>query len=296
MRPSPYQITAFTHAAREKSFSKAAAVLGVTQSSITQHVAKLERLMGTQLLLRRREGLELTKAGQDLFAVSDRLRTLEQLIAEKIDDYSELSAGNLRIIANAPRPALPAIARYGALYPQVQIEFSLAGWTMAMQKLREREVEIAVIVSPERSDDLFIRDIGISRYKAFVRRDHPIAKRKKICLQDLADEVLILPEDGSLTQKLISAKARKLGITFSRLIKTTSFPVVKEAILHGVGIGLMLEDGQFPSNHLVALEVEEMNEAHSLCVVTPADKRDLRLVKSFFNVVVDASYDNAERT
>ena len=224
MRPSPYQITAFTHAARERSFSKAAAVLGVTQSSITQHVAKLEGLMGTQLLVRRREGLELTRAGQDLFAISDRLRTLEQLIAEKIDDYSELSAGNLRIIANAPRPALPAIARYSALYPQVQIEFSLASWTMAMQKLRARDVEVAVIVSPEVSDELFVREIGISRYKAFLRKDHPVAKRKKIALRELAEEVLIPPEDGSLTQKLITAEAKKLDITLLPRDQDDQFP------------------------------------------------------------------------
>jgi len=91
MRPSPYQIAAFTHAARERSFSRAATVLGVTQSSITQHVANLEKVMGVQLFVRRREGLELTRAARELFEISDRLRTLEQLIAEKIDDYGEVS-------------------------------------------------------------------------------------------------------------------------------------------------------------------------------------------------------------
>lgn len=291
MRPSPYQISAFTHAARERSFSKAATVLGVTQSSITQHVAKLERVMGTQLFIRRREGLEMTRAGRELFAISDRLRTLEQLVEEKIEDYGELSAGDLRIIANAPRPALPAIARYTALYPQVQIEFSLASWTVAMQQLREREVEVAIIVAPETSDDLYHREIGKTRYKAFVSKAHPLARRRSLSLTKLADQPVIVPEDGSLTQMLMRKKALELGITFSRLITTKSFPVVKEAILHGVGIGMMLEDGQYPSDNLVAIELEEMSETFSVCLVTPSDKRDLRLVKSFLDVAVDSSYD-----
>lgn len=292
MRPSPYQITAFTHAARERSFSKAAAVLGVTQSSITQHVAKLERLMGTQLFIRRREGLEMTRAGRELFAISDRLRTLEQLVEEKIEDYGELSAGDLRIIANAPRPALPAIARYTALYPQVKIEFSLCSWTVAMQQLREREVEVAIIVAPESSDDLYQREIGETRYKAFVSKAHPLAGRRSLSLTELAEQPIIVPEDGSLTQMLMREKATELGITYSRLITTKSFPVVKEAILHGVGIGMMLEDGQYPSDNLVAIDVEEMPEVYSVCLVTPSDKRDLRLVKSFLDVAVDASYDD----
>ena len=99
VKPSPYQIAAFTHAARERSFTRAAERLGVTQSSVTQHVAKLERIMGTRLLVRRRDGLELTRAGHELFAVSDRLRTLEQLIEERVANYSAFATGHLVVIA-----------------------------------------------------------------------------------------------------------------------------------------------------------------------------------------------------
>ncbi|MEO1189541.1 MAG: LysR family transcriptional regulator, partial [Pseudomonadota bacterium] len=47
---------AFARSARERSFSRAARSLGVTQSSVTQHVANLERQMGAQLFVRRRDG------------------------------------------------------------------------------------------------------------------------------------------------------------------------------------------------------------------------------------------------
>ncbi len=293
MKPSPYQIAAFTQAARERSFSKAAAVMGVTQSSVTQHIAKLERIMGTQLFVRRREGLELTPAARELFAISDRLRTLEQLIEEKVEDYGELSAGHLRIIANAPRPAMPVIARYAALYPQVEIAFTLVSWNLAMRQLRERDVDIAIIVEPEAAEGLDIRHIATTRYKAYVHRDHALAGRGALSLKDLAEEVVILPEDGSLTQSIVAAKTAALGIALSRVIKTTTFPMVKEAVLHGVGVGLMLEDGQFPSTSLVALEVQEMRDSYRTCLVTPSDKRDLRVVKSFCEVAADAVYDQA---
>ena len=291
MKPSPYQIAAFTQAARERSFSKAAAVMGVTQSSVTQHVAKLERIMGTQLFVRRREGLELTPAARELFAISDRLRTLEQLVEEKVEDYGELSAGHLRIIANAPRPAMPVIARYASLYPQVEIAFTLVSWGLAMRQLRERDVDIAIIVEPETIDGLYVRDIARTRYKAYVHRDHRLAGRGSLSLADLTEEVVVLPEDGSLTQRIVAAKTAEFGITLSRVIKTTTFPMVKEAVLHGVGVGLMLEDGQFPSARLVALEVREMRDSYRTCLVTPTDKRDLRVVKSFCEVAADAVYD-----
>jgi len=64
MRPNPHQFEAFAYVVREGSFSAAATRLGVTQSTITQHIANLEKGVGTLLLLRGRDGVELTPTGQ----------------------------------------------------------------------------------------------------------------------------------------------------------------------------------------------------------------------------------------
>ncbi|WP_417669750.1 LysR family transcriptional regulator [Roseibium sp.] len=287
-RPSPYQITAFTYVAREKSFSRAAARLDVTQSSVTQHVAKLERQMGTQLFIRRRGGLELTRAGAELFSVTDRLATMEQLVHEKISDYGALTDGHIRLIANAPRPAMPIIAHYGALYPKVQIDFTLYDWTTSMELLMERKVDIAIVTEPEDSDSLFIRELRRTRYKAHMRSDHPLASHKEISLRDMQNDTLILPEDGSLTQKVAAQKIREQDLSFPRIIRTTTFPMVKEAILHGLGIGILLENSLFPSEKLAAVPIREMTEEYRDCVTIPADKRDLKLIRSFMDVAVDA--------
>lgn len=284
MKPSPYQIAAFTHAARECSFTRAAARLGVTQSSVTQHVAKLERIMGTPLFVRRRDGLELTRAGRELFAVSDRLRTLEQLIEEKVDSYSEIAAGHLTVIANAPCPAMPVIARFANLYPRVQIDFTLVSWTLAMQQMHERTADIAIVTQPASDDLLYSLPVGTTRYRAYVCRSHPLAARKRTSLRDLADKTVIVPEDGSLTQRLLHRKCAALGLALPRLMKTTTFPLVKEAVLHGLGVGLLLDDSMSRSADLVALDIAEMGETYTNCLLTPTDKRELRFVRRFIDV------------
>ncbi len=284
MKPSPYQIAAFTHAARERSFSKAARALGVTQSSVTQHVAKLERTMGTPLFIRRRDGLEMTDAARELFALSDRLRDLEQLVFEKVQDYGSLSAGHLRIVANAPRPALPVIARYLELYPQVQVEFTLVSWTLGMKQLRERDVDVAIIAEPDAGDDLSADVVDETRYALHLRQDHPLAERTRVSFEDLLGETIVLPETGSLTHKVFTAKAKALGFAFPKVIQTTTFPVIKEAILHGVGVGLLLEDSLYPSQETLALPIAEMPERYRNFIVAPADKRELRIVRSFWDV------------
>ncbi len=287
MKTNPYQISAFTHAAREGSFTRAAEKLGVTQSSITQHVAKLERTMGTQLFVRRHDGLELTRAGRELFAVSDRLRTLEQLIEEKVENYSEIATGYLSVVANAPRPAMPVIARYATLYPRVQIDFTLVSWTLAMQRLQERTVDIAIVTQPETNDLLYTLPVGTTRYRAYVCRGHALAARKVLSLRDLADTTVIVPEDGSLTQRLLYRKCSELGITLSRLLRTTTFPLVMEGVLHGVGVGLLLDDSLSASPDLVGIDIDEMRETYVNCLVTPVYKRELRFVRSFIDVACE---------
>jgi len=287
MKASPYQISAFTHAAREGSFTRAAEKLGVTQSSITQHVARLERIMGTLLFVRRRDGLELTRAGRELFAVSDRLRTLEQLIEEKVDNYSEIAAGHLSVVANAPRPAMPVIARYTALYPRVQIDFTLVSWTLAMQQLHERTVDIAIVTQPEADKLLYSLPVATTRYRAYVCRGHELAGRKQLSLRDLANKTVIVPEDGSLTQRLLYSKCAELGVKLSSVLRTATFPLVKEGVLHGVGVGLLLDDSMSASPDLVAIDIVEMRETYTNCLLTPVDKRDLRFVRSFIDVACD---------
>jgi DNA-binding transcriptional LysR family regulator len=289
--PSPYQIKAFTYVAREKSFSRAARSLGVTQSSVTQHIAKLETQMGTQLFIRHRRGLELTRAARELFEVSDRLATMEQLVTEKVCDYSALTNGHIRLIANAPRPAMPIIARYGELYPKVQIDFTLFDWTSAMSLLAERQVDIAIVTEPTSSETLFTHELRRSVYMAHMRADHPLARRNSLSLRDIQGETLILPEDGSLTQKIARQKFVEDGLEYPRILRTTTFPMVKEAILHGLGIGLLLENSMYPSEKLVAVPVREMPEEYRDCIAIPSDKRDLKLIKSFLDVAIDTKAD-----
>ena len=286
MTPNPYQIAAFTEAARARSFTKAAAAMNVTQSSVTQHVAKLERLIGAPLFVRRRDGLELTRAGRELFDITDRLRTLEQLVAERVADFGSLASGHLTLIANAPRPAMPIIRRYVERYPHINIEFSLFNWTIAMAKLRAREVDVAIVTEPEPSPGLYMRELGETRYAAHVARDHPLASRERVTLTELAGERLILPEDGSFTQRVFMAKAAEVGCQFNRIVKTTTFPVVKEAVLHGVGVGLLLVDSLFASSNLVTIEIDEMPERYRNFLVTPEEKKDLRIVRSLLEVAL----------
>ena len=283
MRPSPAQLTAFTMAARHRSFTRAAEALGVTQSSITQHIAKLEAMMGAPLFIRRRDGLELTRAARELFEVTSPLRDLEDLAAEKVGDFSALEHGELRIVANAPRPAMEFLSRFVTDHPKIAIDFSLASWTAALERLRDQKADIAVISDPPDDGDLFTRLIAVAPFVALVKKESEL--HGPIALSDLARSRIILPEDGSLTQKRVRELALRTGVELGPIVKTTTFPMVQEAVLHGVGVGVMLKDALYPHEGLRTLPIRGLEDDTTTCFATLRERRSLRLIKRFMETV-----------
>ncbi|MEL7012449.1 MAG: LysR family transcriptional regulator [Pseudomonadota bacterium] len=282
---NPYQFKAFSQVVRTGSFSAAARAMSVSQSAVTQHVANLENTVGVRLLIRARNGVQLTSAGQEFFDLADRYAVLDAVIDEKLRGYSEFSEGHLRFIANAPQPALRLISKYAALYPDVNIDFALCDWTTAMELLHGQQTDIAIVTDPSRQDDWHYIPICRARYVLYLLKSHPLASRNTVSLHDLVPETLLLPETGSLTQRIVTGALKKSGLTMRRVVKVTSFPVMKEAILEGLGVGIFLENSAQKESQLHEVRIEELSQEHETSVVIPSYKLDLRLTQSFLRVL-----------
>ncbi|MGB0904412.1 MAG: LysR family transcriptional regulator [Mangrovicoccus sp.] len=221
MRPNPHQILAFAQAAREGSFTRAAQRLGVSQSAVTQHVDRLEKSLGSRLFLRSRDGLELTRTGHDLHELADRMLTLDQALADRMEGFAAMERGHLSVIANAPRPALEIIARFKQQHPDVELDFTLFDWTTAMGMLRERRADVAIVTAPDRIGSAVSHRIGGARYVAYLPKDHAWAKRPAISLSEMVTEVLLLPEEGSFTQKVVRRKLAAFDLMPKRQLRST---------------------------------------------------------------------------
>lgn len=282
MKPNAHQLIAFAQVMREGSFSAAARKMGVTQSALSQHVGKLETLIGARLMTRDASGLALTQAGSDLFDLAERFASLTAEIDAHLTGYSRFESGHLNIIANAPQPALSAIARYSRDFPRIEISFTLFDWTRTMAMLSEQTVDIAFITRPRLTGDCEFKRVSSTRYVLYVPQDHPLAGRQQISLADLRGETLILPERGSLTLKVVGEALARHGIEPQRRLNTTTFPVMKEAILHGVGVGIFLASAAAPHDNLAEIPVAELTDSFDIHAAVPRHKLGLRLVMSFW--------------
>ncbi|MEM1427926.1 MAG: LysR family transcriptional regulator [Pseudomonadota bacterium] len=285
MAVNTHQIKSLAYVVREGSISGAARQIGVSQSAVSQHIAKLEAAVGAQVLIRGRDGVALTQVGQELFRLADEYTALGQQIEERLRGHAALERGHLTVIANAPQPALSLLARYARRYPNISLEFTLFDWASAMQRLHERRVDIAIITEPTVQEDLYIQPVVTARYVLYARSDTAIAQRSSMSLAEVAEETVILPEKGSLTQRVVSRAFAERGLSPKRLVTMTTFPVMKEAILQGIGVGLFLEASSVAETRLTEVAIRELDRVYSTCVVIPKHKLGLRITKSFLEVL-----------
>jgi DNA-binding transcriptional LysR family regulator len=158
------QLRAFAAVASLRSFSRAAALLGVSASAVSQTVRGLEERVGIQLLNRTTRSVSLTQAGELLFA---RVRPAVAEIGAALGDaqrYGARPAGTVRVHSfrfSAARFITPILAEFSAAYPEITLDITLndevvdivgSGFDAAIRigELIERDM-VAVRLSPDLS-------------------------------------------------------------------------------------------------------------------------------------------------
>ena len=141
----------FTILARERSFTKAAEQLHITQQSLSSHIAGLEKEMGCQLLVRHIP-LELTYAGEVFLRYAGSFQDTQTAMLREFGDISQNQKGILRIGA-APtrgRVLLPrAIAAFQKIFPEIRVELTEGANDSLCRLLQQGKMDLAVADFPE---------------------------------------------------------------------------------------------------------------------------------------------------
>ena len=119
----------FVAVAEAKSFTRAAAQLGVPTSTLSRRIAELEVSMGLRLLSRSTRQVELTEAGSLYLSLGEGIVAAAREAHQKVRGLAEKPQGTLRLSVEAeigPRLVAPVIAEYLELYPDVRIDLDLS--------------------------------------------------------------------------------------------------------------------------------------------------------------------------
>jgi len=240
------ELTAFLAVAREKSFTRAAAQLGVSQSALSHTVRALEERLGVRLLTRTTRSVSPTEAGERLVrSVGPRLDEIETELAA-LSALREKPAGTIRVTAGehaADAVLWPAISRLLPDYPDIRVEIIV---DYGLTDIVAERYDAGVRLGEQVAHDMIAVRIGPDMRMAVVGSPAYFARRPKPRTpQDLTTHNCInlrLPTYGGLYAWEFEKAGRELKVRVEGQLIFNTAGLRMNAVLAGLGLAYLPED------------------------------------------------------
>lgn len=258
--------------ARERSFSRAAEVLGRTQPAISQAIKRLEEDVGETLFDRSSKDGTLTPAGAVLLEYARQMLALREHAIASLGEMRDLEFGKVTVSANEHTVfyLLPVIAEFRRRFPKIKIEVQRGVASRIPNQITAREVELGVISFAPHDDTLRAVPVLEDELILITSSRHPLSRSRSVSIKDLAHEPFIAHNAPSpYRQKVIESFAKhktKLNIT----VELPSLEAIKRLVEDDVGVALvprLTASAEVAAGRIRALTVNEMRLERRLNII-----------------------------
>ncbi len=235
------QLNSFLEVAKLQSFSLAAEKLFRTQPAISAQVRLLEQECGEKLFDRSGKKVLMTPAGEILHRYATQMLQLHREALQSVAELNRTPRGKLYVGANEATClyVLPkTFAKFKQQYPLVQISIYRNFSHKILQKVHEGAVDLGIVTLPQHGDNLEIIPVFRDEVQAVVPKDHVLAKKRSVTVEEFSQYPLILPKTGH-TRVMLDRMLRKYRHNLQISMELASVETIKKFVGAGLGISLI---------------------------------------------------------
>jgi DNA-binding transcriptional LysR family regulator len=277
----------FLEVSRQKSFSRAAEKLHVTQPSISAQIRSLETSLGHRLLERGGGKVTLTAAGRVFEPFAESCLTRLNHMALTLADLERMPRGSLTVSANESTAlyVLPVFfSKFGKQYPRVSLNIIRAERSRTLELVLDREVEFGVVSLPLKDKRLHIEIIHTDEFVLVVPANHAFAALESVTLRQVAQQRMLLLKQGRKREQLDEMfAAEKL---YPRVaMELDSNELLKRLILKEMGIGFLPRINvldEVRGGSLAIVPIEGVSISRELALISRKDRELTRAGNAFF--------------
>lgn len=267
---------AFVALEETRHFTRAAERCHTSQPAFSAMIRKLEETAGTRLFERDTRNVTLTPEGE-LF--SEVARSLIADIESAFDDMADYVARRRGRVSIAALPslaarALPAvIAEYRRLYPGVAITLHDALSDGCLALLRQRKADLVLTAPGANFLEFDTRVLGSDPFYLVCRRDHPLARKRRLQAADLAGQELIHLAKSSSVRQYVDILLRDIATVHSGF-EVEHLATVAGLVEQGLGVSLVPELTlfQFRQLDLAAIPLDTQEQVRPILIVRRKDQ------------------------
>ena len=283
--------------ASEKSFTRAAEILFVSQPSLSKQIKILENRLGIVLLNRENNTISLTEGGRVFLQYSERILALCEESCRALNDVKNGDRGNLKVGASQtigtylmPR----VLALFAQNYPQINIKVQVDSTRIIAKNVVNREIDIAVVggdVPEELKKNLEIENFVEDELILIIPKSHPFAlkKQKKINNDDLYHLNFITLNSTSTIHKFIDNILVQNNIEtkqFNIIMQLNSIEGIKTAVSLGLGAAFVSSSAiekEIELNTVEIITIENIKITRTLSIITNRECYRSKALEFFHN-------------
>jgi len=246
------QLRALAALAETGSITAAANRLNLTQPAVTLQLRNLQALADLPLIQRTSDGMQLTDAGREVLALSERIEAAIGACETSLDMIAGKTAGRISIgaVSTAKYFVPYAISGFLKRNPKMDVRLFIGNRQDIGAALRNYQLDIAIMGRPPIDLEVDVHLIGDHPHVVIAPTAHRLAHKAGIAPAELASETFLTREPGSGTRSLMEQFFGDAGIRPPIGMEMGSNETIKQAVIAGLGIA-------FISAHTVATELDE---------------------------------------
>ncbi|RGZ01227.1 LysR family transcriptional regulator [Clostridium sp. AM58-1XD] len=240
-----HKLQYYCAACRNGSITKAANELHVSQPSISMAIRELENEFGVLLLERNNKGFAVTQEGkyfcERAMALLEQADELDQMMRDIGNRRKRINLGIPPMIGTFLFPKM--YKEFKKYYPEIMLNSREGGSRYLMEMLDDSVLDFAIVPINDLTEDSYnILKLTETETVFCVSRNHPLAGRGKVSVEQIKDEPLIMFNDGFYQNQVIKERFEREGFRPRILHYSSQFYTIKEFISDEITAGFMFRD------------------------------------------------------
>jgi DNA-binding transcriptional LysR family regulator len=238
------QLEIFCKILELKSFSKAAESIGLSQASVSERMANLEKKIGVKLFDRLGREIQPNKIGKLLYQQAKKLLEMKQRTCLELEEFLDIHRGDIKI-GGSTIPGeyiLPKIlGSFKNQYPDITVKLQIADSNEISIQVSEGVLELGIVGSKSKIKCLTYKKLWEDELVLAVSSSHRWSSKNPISIKELSQEPFIFRESGSGTKQMIEdlLKSKADLSSFTIVAELGSSTAIKEGLKHNLGISFI---------------------------------------------------------
>jgi LysR family transcriptional regulator, low CO2-responsive transcriptional regulator len=293
MRPYTFkQVQTFMEVARQRSVSKAAERLFVTQPAVSMQIRQLEDAFGLALVEPQGRNIQLTAAGEAFLTYAtnamSQFKDLEALMA----DHVGLNKGRLDLaVVTTSKYFIPMLlVRFNRLHPGIDVQLNIDNRENILGMLSRSEADLVVMGRAPSHIDCEAIPFATNPLVMVAAPDHPLSRRKNLTFSDLADYSFVVREEGSGTRAAMERLFEEHKTPLKIFMGLPSNETIKQAVMAGMGLSFLSMRTirhELASGHIALLDVQGLPQINHWFVTHLRHKKLSPAARSFKEFLIE---------